>query len=247
MNTHFELVGEFHTVFNYPVRVDRYEDVFESDPKLLRSRLAFIREERDEFLEALQNSDLVEMLDALCDLNYFAYGSGQCLGINLDAELGQAGYPTITSAPSESEGVFTTQVDPKILEEKSDEIMTRLGAINIHIDQFAQAIEDANFDEMIISLTSIVVTTYQLGYSLNFDMDRAFREVHRSNMTKVCDNLEDAEESVRRYEEEGRYKQPAVRTKGPYFMVYDEDLNKILKNYKWENPNLRQFMGSHFE
>jgi predicted HAD superfamily Cof-like phosphohydrolase len=244
-NTHFELVGEFHTVFDYPVRTERYEEVFDQDPKLLQSRLAFIREERDEFLEALENSDLVEMADALCDLNYFAFGSGQCLGINLDDELRKAGYADIATT-STTDG-FMADVDPKVVETDRAKITARLDEITEHIDQFAQAITDRVFEGLATHLTTTIISTFKLGYYLNFDMDRMFREVHRSNMTKVCLNIEDANESLRRYEEEGRYKKPVIRTKGQYFMVYDEDLNKILKNYKWENPNLRQFMGPKYE
>lgn len=245
MFTHFQLVGEFHIIFDYPVLKERFLDVFDQDPKLLQSRLAFIREERDEFLEALENSDLVEMADALCDLNYFAFGSGQCLGINLDTELEASGNSNICNTPINSEPGFLAEVDPKVLENR-EEIMIRLNVITTHIDRFERAISDRDFDEIVNSLRSIVIATFQLGYYLNFDMDSMFREVHRSNMTKVCQNIEDAEESVRRYKEEGRYKKPVIRAKGPYFMVYDEDLNKILKNYKWENPDLRQFMGPAF-
>jgi len=238
--THFGLVGEFHTVFDYPVRTEPYLDVFDEDPKLLKSRDAFMCEERDEFQEAHDAEDLVEMADALCDLDYFAYGSGQCLGIDLDAELRQAGFPDITRTPA-----ISTDVKKDSLNQK-DQIVARLAIVSGHITAFETAIAERDFDGLRTSLTNIVIATNQLGFFLNFDLDRMFREVHRSNMTKVCQNLEDAEESVRRYEEEGRYKLPVARTKGKYFMVYDEDLNKILKNYKWEVPNLTQFMGPEF-
>lgn len=240
MKTHFQLVGEFHRVFDYPVRIEPYINVFQEDPKLLRSRLSFVREERDEFLEALKQSDLVEMADALCDLNYFAYGSGQCLGINLDKELELTGNSTITSAYSGKD------VDLKILEQR-ELIHTRIEMITTYINQFENAIANANFELIVKSLVSIIVSTYNLGYYLNFDMDNMFREVHRSNMTKVCHNMRDAKESLRLYLQDERYKKPVIRTKEPYFLIYDEELNKILKCHKWETPNLRQFMGSSFD
>lgn len=239
MKTHFQLVGEFHIVFDYPVRDKPYFNVFQEDPKLLQSRLAFVREERDEFLEALEKSDLVEMADALCDLNYFAYGSGQCFGINLDRELELANHSKITNLYSGK------NVDSKILRQK-EQIYTLIDIVTVHINQFEKAITTADFEMVVKSLTSIIISTYELGYYLNFDMDKMFREVHRSNMTKVCHNMRDAKESLRLYLEEARYKTPVIRTKEPYFLIYDEDLNKILKCHKWEVPNLCQFMGPEF-
>jgi predicted HAD superfamily Cof-like phosphohydrolase len=72
-------------------------------------------------------------------------------------------------------------------------------------------------------------------------MDNMFREVHRSNMTKVCSTVEDAKESIDFYLREGKYKNPSMRVKGKYFVVYDAETTKILKCHKWETPNLKQF------
>jgi predicted HAD superfamily Cof-like phosphohydrolase len=240
--THYQLVGEFHDIFDYPVRTSPYSDVFDKEPKLLKSRLAFMREERDEFDEAFQNNDMVEMADALCDLNYFAYGSGQCLGIDLDAEMVEDGCGNIAHTPED----LSTAVDPNMPSLLGNEIKVRLDVISTHIDEFETACGERRMIDMARSLINVVRSTYELGYYLHFDMDRMFREVHRSNMTKACHSEADAQESVRRYLEEGRYKTPVVRTKGSYFLVYDEDLNKILKYYKWEEPNLRQFMGAEY-
>lgn len=245
--THFELVGEFHTVFDYPVRTEPYLEVFEKEPKLLKSRSAFMWEEEDEFSVAFDDSDMIEMADALADINYFAYGSGQCLGINLDQRLLDAGFGHITSRPSVLlEDVLDTDVDPVFLETRHHEINVKLIMIREHLKEFDEAVENEDFEGLVTSLTHVIIAVNRLGYFLHFDMDAMFREVHRSNMTKVCHSIEDAEESVRRYLEEGRYKRPVIRAKGQYYMVYDEDLNKILKNYKWENPNLPQFMGPKF-
>lgn len=234
MKTHFELVGEFHTVFDYPVRSSEYLNVFQEDPKLLQSRLAFIREERDEFMDALKKSDMIEMADALCDLIYFAHGTGQCLGINLD-------FCDQTNANN-----YDFIVDIKMLNDLKP-INDGMDIINGQIDLLASAISELNFKNISESLKSIVNSTYKLGYYLHFDMDKMFREVHRSNMTKVCHSLKDAEHSLKLYLEDERYAKPVIRTKDPYFLIYDEELNKILKCHKWENPNLRQFMGPNFK
>lgn len=237
--THFQCVGEFHEVFDYPVRTEEYDDVFEEDPKLLRSRVAFLREERDEFVEAYRTNDVVEMADALCDLLYFAYGTGQCLGLILDYSPDN----DMSVTPDD----LDTNVPKDIAQTETDVIGIKLEMINVYIDSIEEQMTGSNMRQIRHFLELLIDKTYELGYALHFDMDAMFREVHRSNMTKVCTTREDAEESVRRYKEAGTYAKPVVRTKGDYFLVYDEELNKILKYYKWEEPQLAQFMGSEFE
>lgn len=234
--THFDLVGEFHTLFNYPVRTQLYVDAFLIDNPLIGQRLNFLREERDEFLEAFAKGDLVEMADALCDLAYFAFGTGHCLGVNLnEAKL-------MLNPPK----TFTGLVNPYVYSYSSEYIKKSIRSITKAINEFERRGIEGEVTETIEALCDILNMTYELGYSLNFDMDCMFREVHRSNMTKVCINREDAEESVRRYKEKGTYAEPEVRVKGQYYLVYDKALNKILKNYQWEEPELTQFMGPAF-
>lgn len=243
--THFECVGQFHEVFDYPVRTESYLTVFTEDSNLLQSRISFLREEKDEFLEALENKDMVEMADALCDLIYFAHGTGQCLGINLDTELGRTirdGFD-ITHCPKD----LSTTVDPHMIDYSRSIIDLKLGQIINQIDGFELDCKLYDFNRAIVHLTEITRLTYELGYYMHFDMDAMFREVHRSNMTKVCLHEEDAQESLKCYLESKKYEQPVIRTKGDYFLIYDEKLNKILKSHKWEQPNLKQFMGSEYD
>jgi len=246
-STHFNLVGEFHETFDYSVRKEPFFAVFENEPNLVKSRSGFMWEENAEFKEAYANSDMKEMADALCDMAYFGHGTGQCLGINVDQRLEDRGLGYITCRPTpKSDDCFDTNVYCDFITEHRSEIDVWIAKLDESLNMFDRMSRDKDFEGLADALVTILINTYSFGYFLHFDMDRMFREVHRSNMTKVCHNLEDAEESVKLYNKEGRYNKPVIRMKGPYFMVYDEDLNKILKNHKWENPNLYQFMGSEF-
>ena len=55
-----------------------------SSEKTNNLRYELIKEELNEFKEALDNKDLVEVADALTDILYVTYGAGQAFGINLD-------------------------------------------------------------------------------------------------------------------------------------------------------------------
>tara|TARA_B100000795_G_scaffold219644_1_gene174016 strand:+ start:188 stop:559 length:372 start_codon:yes stop_codon:yes gene_type:complete len=52
--------------------------------KINNLRYNLIKEELDEFKEALDNKDLLEVADALTDILYVTYGAGHAFGIDLD-------------------------------------------------------------------------------------------------------------------------------------------------------------------
>ena len=55
-----------------------------SSEKITNLRYELIREELDEFKEALKNKDILEVADALTDILYVTYGAGHAFGIDLD-------------------------------------------------------------------------------------------------------------------------------------------------------------------
>ena len=55
-----------------------------SSEKINDLRYELIREELDEFQEALKNKDILEVADALTDILYVTYGAGHAFGIDLD-------------------------------------------------------------------------------------------------------------------------------------------------------------------
>lgn len=109
-NTGFKQVEEFHKAFGHPV----HKKPTEADIQTVKLRLSLILEEFIELSKAslaenkdnvkqlietlnlaqqqihsLEESDkeldLIEIADALTDINYVTYGAGHCYGINLDS------------------------------------------------------------------------------------------------------------------------------------------------------------------
>ena len=78
--TNFEKVGLFMTTFGQEVK----KKPSLSSDKINNLRINLIREELDEFTEAISNKDLKEVADALTDILYVTYGAGHAFGINLD-------------------------------------------------------------------------------------------------------------------------------------------------------------------
>lgn len=109
-NTGFKKVEEFHKAFGHPV----HKKPTAADIKTVKLRLSLILEEfielskaalsentdnvkqlintlnhAQEHIHSLEEADtdldLVEIADALTDINYVTYGAGHCFGLNLDS------------------------------------------------------------------------------------------------------------------------------------------------------------------
>ena len=78
--TNFNSVKKFMEVFGQEVKTKA-----EFPPeKIIKLRYNLIKEELDEFEEALKDRDLKEVADALTDILYVTYGAGHAFGIDLD-------------------------------------------------------------------------------------------------------------------------------------------------------------------
>jgi len=78
--SNFNKVGIFMKTFGQDVK---NKPSFSTD-KINKLRLDLIKEELNEFKEAMDNKDLLEVADALTDILYVTYGAGHAFGIDLD-------------------------------------------------------------------------------------------------------------------------------------------------------------------
>ena len=78
--TNFQKVKNFMETFGQEVK----SSPSFSSTKINELRYNLIKEELDEFKQALDNNDLLEVADALTDILYVTYGAGHAFGINLD-------------------------------------------------------------------------------------------------------------------------------------------------------------------
>ncbi len=78
--SNFNKVGTFMKTFGQEVKT---KPSFSSD-KINKLRIDLIKEELEEFKEAMDNNDLLEVADALTDILYVTYGAGHAFGIDLD-------------------------------------------------------------------------------------------------------------------------------------------------------------------
>ena len=78
--TNFENVRKFMKTFGQEVK----EKAEFPNEKITILRYELIKEELQEFKEAIEKNDIKEVADALTDILYVTYGAGHAFGINLD-------------------------------------------------------------------------------------------------------------------------------------------------------------------
>lgn len=132
--TGFEQVREFHEKFGHPILTEPTVP----DTKTVKLRLALILEEFIELSEACLrqdtenakavfhpllaaeaalktlddddiNVDVVEVADALTDINYVTYGAGHCFGVNLDACMAEVQRSNMSKLGADGRPVYNEQ------------------------------------------------------------------------------------------------------------------------------------------
>lgn len=108
MSKYLNQVEEFHKTFKAPV-LDKPELAPVDRAKL---RVSLIQEELNELQEAIENNDLVEVADALCDLQYVLSGTVLEFGMKdlFDKMFDEVHRSNMSKACDTISGVYETQL-----------------------------------------------------------------------------------------------------------------------------------------
>ena len=108
------------------------------------------------------------------------------------------------------------KIKAKFPEEKI--VKLRYNLIKEELNELQNAIKTKDLKEIADALTDILYVTYGAGHAYGIDLDKCFKEVQKSNMSKLG--------------EDGK---PIYNEKG-----------KVMKGSKYFEPNLRQFIEQIF-
>ena len=103
--TNFQKVKNFMETFGQEVKS---RPSFSSD-KINMLRYNLIKEELDEFKQALDSNDLLEVADALTDILYVTYGAGHAFGINLDACFEEVQNSNMSKLGNDGKPIYSDQ------------------------------------------------------------------------------------------------------------------------------------------
>jgi hypothetical protein len=115
--------------------------------------------------------------------------------------------------------------------------------IQEELDELKQAVEDKNIVEIfdaLLDITYVGLGNGALVFGLKDKMLDGYAEVQASNMSKICQTLEEAEATVKlRSEQQG---EPCHYTPiGDKFVVYRTSDNKVMKSINYFKPDLYKF------
>ena len=103
--TNFESVKKFMKIFGQEIRENA---IFHSD-KITSLRYDLIKEELDEFREAIEKKDIKEVADALTDILYVTYGAGHAFGIDLDKCFEEVQNSNLSKLGSDGKPIYNAQ------------------------------------------------------------------------------------------------------------------------------------------
>jgi len=141
--------------------------------------------------------------------------------------------------------VFKTP-QPHLLDTNVKLIDYRLKLITEEVEELKQAISTKNFIEVIDALSDILYVVYGFGCSIGVDLNKTFDIVHNSNMSKMCKNIQEVEDTIQYYKNNPQlgYDSPTYRqnyNKNGY-VVYNESTKKVLKNIKYIPANFINYL-----
>jgi len=104
--------------------------------------------------------------------------------------------------------------NPEFPDEKVQKL--RISLIEEELEELKEAIENKDVVGVADALTDILYVTYGAGAAFGIDLDKCFKEVHSSNMSKL--------------DRDGRpiYREDGKILKGPDY--FEPNLEKIVKN-----------------
>lgn len=121
-----------------------------------------------------------------------------------------------------------------------DRCKLRVSLIAEELKELEQAIKDQNLVEIADALCDIqyVLSGAVLEFGLGDKFVELFDEVQRSNMSKACDTVEEAEQTIAYYLKE-RGTEAYYREEGGKFLVFRQGDNKTLKSINYSPADLK--------
>jgi len=126
--------------------------------------------------------------------------------------------------------------DPKL-------VKYRMDLIREEVAELEKAVSENDMKETLDALTDILYVVYGMGCTLGLDLDKSFKIVHESNMSKSCSSLEEAAETCNSYKGDVRYDSPEFKlSKNNKYIIFNKSTKKILKNINYKPANFDEML-----
>ena len=130
-----------------------------------------------------------------------------------------------------------------IFESEKKTVKLRIDLIEEELNELKEAIKNKDMIEIGDALADILYVTYGAGASFGIDLDKAYKLVHKSNMSKLCKSEIEARETVEWYKKNKLdiYDSPDYRKcefDEKYWVVFNKSSGKILKSINYSPVDL---------
>ncbi len=125
-----------------------------------------------------------------------------------------------------------------------DRCQLRINLLQEELDELKEAIADNDMLEIADALSDLqyVLSGAVLEFGLAHKFKALFDEVQRSNMSKVCPDLETAQRTLAYYESKDGTR-GYIKEADHGFLVYREGDHKVLKSVDYSPADLRKILG----
>lgn len=211
MMSDFKKVCEFNKCFDFP----QYDNM--DNDKCRKLRLDLIDEELKELQEAYNNKDIIEEKDACADILYVAYGMAYTYNWNFDEIMNDY------KLDNNSSTLFNKLIPNYNIKDRYH-ILYKL---NILFNNLMESTNTKNKNLTIYNLKEFILHVYMFQYVSNYNSDQIFDIVHKSNMSKLCKNEEEAKLTVQDYKK--KYENGISPYDSAYYYKLDNELY-VVKN-----------------
>ena len=262
--TNYEKVILFNRSFgNYVALKEDPSGLYNKN--LVDLKFSLINEEINEYIEAFENHDLIEIIYALFDIKYVLYGFASSFGINMDYQFKH--YVKIKMKKKNIESVnlnitnfnlvidiyrthfsnslnnineFKINIKNKIFYEDLNyyklKLIQTLARLNANISL-------KHFEAIKHDLCELLYFVNIIGVIIGINLDKALDIVHKSNMSKMCETEELAKKTVEWYlNNSKRYKSPSYKKNEYGYIVYNKDTGKTLKSINYTPADFKHYL-----
>jgi len=141
---------------------------------------------------------------------------------------------------------FKHPIEPEPVIPAPERCALRVSLIAEELKELEAAIEDNDMVEVADALCDIqyVLSGAILEFGLGDKFKALFEEVQRSNMSKACNSMEEAEDTVKYYRETKNTSSYIKESDGKFLVYRDED-NKTLKSINYSPANLAGILNNY--
>lgn len=260
-------VSEFNYLFgvishDYQLEPNIFLELFDNKSvkfniKQVDLRYKLIHEEISELVDAVNTKNSIEIIDAMCDILYVVAGAKVYFNLKNDNINNMLSYSGLdTKIFSQSLSIDTSKII-RIIEldyvcDDENNFSVLLKVVKTYLESLAnetsKILQNENSSELVISISNtyngildnIIINILRMSLRLEININELFKLVHKSNMSKICEDVETAIETISWYKNnELRYSKPSYKEieykQKKYWVIFDDESKKILKSIKY-NP-----------